>query len=312
MDKASNSVGQIGSVWAWGWENLQFLRMRLRGLRSKEADLGGLLAEIDGYRQLYERHTGRRFDDASIFEIGYGARPLRLIALISLGLNARGIDLDAPMLDGSMRELLRILKNNGAARFIKSAVRTKLFDAHERRALGRTLARRGARLVIEPGRFLVGDIANAAIAPCSVDFFYSEDVFEHIPREALDVVCAGIARALAPGGVASIAPAVYSGIAGGHLVEWYPYTLGDTGERRSQPWEHLRRRRFVADCHLNEVRVHEFRTLFERHFQVAAVNNLQPGLGRPHLTDAVRAELAGYTEEELLSHKWQFVLRKKP
>ena len=32
MNRASNSVGHIGSAFDWGWENLQFLRMRLQGL----------------------------------------------------------------------------------------------------------------------------------------------------------------------------------------------------------------------------------------------------------------------------------------
>ncbi len=311
MNKASNSTGRITSTAAWGWENLQFLRMRLAGLRRKEAELSALLAEIDAYRALYQGLCGRRFEDARIFEIGYGARPLRLLALIAMGLDARGIDLDAPMLERSTADLLRILRANGWLRFVKSSVRALVFDAHERAALARVLARRGARLRIEPERFLVGDIASAALAPASVDFFYSEDVFEHIPRDALDAVCAGIARALAPGGVAALTPAVYSGIAGGHLVEWYPYTLADARPRRSAPWEHLRQRRFVADCHLNELRVHEFQALFERHFRVEAVHNLQPGLGRQHLTPAIRAELSAYAEAELLSHRWQFVLRPK-
>jgi len=310
MNKATNSVGHIPTVWAWGWENLQLLRMRLVGLRHKEGELEATLAELDGYRDMYLRLTGRPFAQARVFEVGYGARPLRLISLMSLGVDARGIDLDAPMLERSWRDLLRILRTNGMLRFAKSAVRALVFDAHERRALARVLARRGARLQIEPGRFLVGDVATASIAPGSVDFFYSEDVFEHIPAASMDAVCAGMARALAPGGVAVIAPSVYAGIAGGHLVEWYPHTLKHDRSRRSEPWEHLRQRRFVADCYLNEMRVSDFRALFERHFVVEDLHSLQHGQGRPFLAPAVRAELNAYSEEELLSDKWQFVLRK--
>lgn len=311
MTPVSHSVGRIGHPGRWLWENLQFLRMRLDGLAGKEAELADLLAELDGYRETYERLSGRRFADARIFEVGYGARPLRLLALVSLGLDARGMDLDAPALERSAAELLRTLRTNGFARFLKSAVRTLAFDGHERRALQRVLRARGASLRIEPQRFLVGDIAHAALPPGSVDFLYSEDVFEHIPGEALEGVCAGIARALAPGGVALIAPAVHTGIAGGHLVEWYPCTLDRPLARRSEPWEHLRRRRYAADCALNEWRVSQFRSLFERHFAIEQVDNLQPGLGRRFLTPALRAELADYGEDELLSHKWRFVLRRK-
>jgi SAM-dependent methyltransferase len=311
MIKASNSVGQIGSARSWAWENLQFLRMRVAGLRSKEAELTAMVAELDAYRELYQSLTGGPFETARIFEVGYGARPLRLLSLLAMGLDARGIDLDAPMLERSAGDLLRILKQNGPLRFFKSSVRALVFDAHERNALSRVLARRGAKLSIEPHRFLVGDVAHASIAPESVDFLYSEDVFEHIPRQLLDAVCAGIARALAPGGIAVITPAIYSGIAGGHLVEWYPHTLTEPHDRRSEPWEHLRKRRFIADCVLNEVRVAEFRDLFERHFTVHEDRSLQPGMAREFLTPAVRTELSGFSEEELLSYQWRFVLRKR-
>ncbi|QHE75920.1 class I SAM-dependent methyltransferase [Hydrogenophaga sp. PBL-H3] len=311
MSKASHSVGHIGSALDWSWENLQFLRMRMQGLKNKEAELGGLLGELDGYRSLYESLTGRSFQQASIFEVGYGARPLRLLALSSLGLNARGIDLDAPSLEGSLHELWRILKTNGWLRFIKSMVRTTVFDAHERRALDRTLARRGARLRVLPDRFLVGDVADVALAPASLDFIYSEDVFEHIPREALDRVCASLAQALAPQGVALISPAVFTGIGGGHLVEWYPDTLGRDIDRRSEPWEHLRQRRYTPDCFLNEMRLYEYQRLFERHFTVEAVHNLQAGHGHAFLTEEVREDLNDYSMEELLGDKWRFVLRTK-
>lgn len=311
MNRTSNSVGHIGSAFDWGWENLQFLRMRLQGLRSKEADVAKLVAELDDYRSIFETATGLPFHQSSIFEVGYGARPLRLLALISMGLNARGIDLDAPMLRASLPDLLRVLRANGWQRFIKSTVRALVFDAHERKTLNRVLVRRGARLRVQAERFLVGDVAHVSLPPASIDFVYSEDVFEHIPREALDGVCANLARSLTPQGLALISPAVFTGISGGHLVEWYPHTLKADMERRSEPWEHLRQRRFTADCFLNEMRLHEYHQLFERHFTVAAVQNLQAGHGRSFLTEDVREELADYGVEELLGDKWRFVLRKK-
>lgn len=312
MNRASNSVGHIGSSFDWVWENLQFLRMRLQGLGSKEADVVKLVAELDDYRSIYEISTGLPFHKSSIFEVGYGARPLRLLALISMGLNARGIDLDAPLLRTSVPALWRVLRANGWQRFIKSTVRALVFDSHERKTLNRVLVRRGARLRVQPERFLVGDVANVSLPSASIDFIYSEDVFEHIPREALEGVCANLAQALTPQGLALISPAVFTGISGGHLVEWYPHTLKADLDRRSEPWEHLRLRRFKADCFLNEMRLHEYQQLFERHFKVTAVHNLQAGHGRSFLTEDVREELADYGMDELLGDKWRFVLRKKP
>jgi hypothetical protein len=117
MTESSHSVGQIISAFDWLWENLQFLRMRLRGLGSKQSELAELVAELDAYRDLYQSLTGRSFGDARIFEVGYGARPLRLLSLIAMGLEARGIDLDAPMLQRSAGDLLRVLHTNGPLRF---------------------------------------------------------------------------------------------------------------------------------------------------------------------------------------------------
>ncbi|MES2840032.1 MAG: class I SAM-dependent methyltransferase [Pseudomonadota bacterium] len=270
-----------------------------------------LVAELDDYRSIFETSTGLSFHKSSIFEVGYGARPLRLLALISMGLNARGIDLDAPMLRASFSELLRVLRANGWQRFIKSTVRALVFDSHERKTLNRVLVRRGARLRVQAERFLVGDVADFSLPPASIDFVYSEDVFEHIPREALDGVCANLAQALTPQGLALISPAVFTGISGGHLVEWYPHTLKADMDRRSDPWEHLRQHRFTADCFLNEMRLHDYQRLFERHFSVTVVHNLQAGHGRSFLTEDVRKELADYGVDELLGDKWRFVLRKK-
>lgn len=312
MNRASNSVGHSGSSFDWVCENLQFLRMRLQGLGSKEAGVVKLVAELDDYRSIYEISTGLPFHKSSIFEVGYRARPLRLLALISMGLNARGIDLDAPLLRTSVPALWRVLRANGWQRFIKSTVRALVFDSHERKTLNRVLVRRGARLRVQPERFLVGDVANVSLPSASIDFIYSEDVFEHIPREALEGVCANLAQALTPQGLALISPAVFTGISGGHLVEWYPHTLKADLDRRSEPWEHLRLRRFKADCFLNEMRLHEYQQLFERHFKVTAVHNLQAGHGRSFLTEDVREELADYGMDELLGDKWRFVLRKKP
>jgi hypothetical protein len=104
---------------------------------------------------------------------------------------------------------------------------------------------------------------------------------------------------------------VYAGLGGGHLVEWYPHTLASPRQRRSEPWEHLRQRRFKADCYLNELRVADYTALFERYFKLEAVNSLNAGHGRAFLDPATRTELSAYSEDELLSDKWQFVLRKR-
>lgn len=309
--KRSNSVGNIGGLFPWFKENLSFFFMRLKGLRNKERELFDLLKEIDGYANSYKLITGRKLTEASILEIGYGARPNRLIALNSLGYAARGIDLDKPILKGSLAEFVQVYRKNGIKRFFKSLIRHVLFDNHERRLLDRVLQRRGGKLNIDESKFLVGDASIFKFPPGSIDFIYSEDVFEHIPPDAIHAVCRNLSNAISTDGLALISPAVHTGIAGGHLVEWYAHTLYSNIERDSEPWEHLRKRQYHADCYLNELRVHDFEEIFKNYFDIVEVLSIDPGLGKEYLTNQIREELTAYSEAELLSNKWTFVLRKK-
>jgi hypothetical protein len=307
----SNSVGNIGSLYYWLKENLTFFFMRVNGLKNKNSQFTSLLNEIDSYTNRYKLATGLNLKEATILEIGYGARPNRLIALNSLGYAASGIDLDRPILKGTLAEFVQVYKRNGWKRFFKSLVRHALFDKHERRSLGRILKSRGCKLKLDESKFLVGDACIFEFPPESVDFIYSEDVFEHIPLDAIHTLSRNLSHALSPNGLALISPAVYTGIAGGHLVEWYPHTLESTMARDSEPWEHLRKRRYRADCYLNELLVQDYEDIFKKYFDIIEVLSIDSGLGKQHLTNEIKKELSAYSEAELLSHKWTFVLRKK-
>lgn len=311
MNAASNSVGQIASLGDWCAENWRFLSMRVRGMAGKESEIDALAQDLRSLAVLYESLTGQRFESAKVFEVGHGARPLRLMLLSSMGIDARGIDLDAVSLAGSGVELLRVLRRNGVRRFVKTFVRSALFDSHERRALRRVLGRSGHALRIDPERFLVGDVADYRLPPASLDIIYSEDVFEHIPGLAIDGVCQGMARALRPGGVAFISPLVYTSLIGGHLSEWYGVKDTLPEGAHSAPWEHLRQRRVKADCYLNEWRLADYQRAFGNHFEVLEVINLQPEFGSSFLNENIRRELSVYAEHELLGSKWRFVLRKR-
>ena len=53
-----------------------------------------------------------------------------------------------------------------------------------------------------------------------IDLVCSEDVFEHIRLSSLERLVPRMAAWLAPHGIALIRPNVFTGITGGHLVEW--------------------------------------------------------------------------------------------
>ena len=183
-----------------------------------------------------------------MIEIGYGARPLRLSWLYSLGVDVTGIDLDSPVLTFSLSELFETFRKNGVERALKSAARQILVGQKEWKDLAIEFERRhpNMKFHVPVERLLVGDAADPALwrRVGDVQLVYSEDVFEHIPLDNIPHVLDQIHRALSPRGIALIRPHIFTGIAGGHNVEWYPHTVNLPQRRTSKPWEHLREDRF--------------------------------------------------------------------
>lgn len=288
--------------------------MRLRAL-AKPRDFDALFGEFEEYDRWLRKYVGKGLHDVRMLEIGFGARPNRLIALSSMGIDVRGVDLDTPMLKGSPSELLNAFKKNGVERTIKSAVRFYLFDWHERYHLNKKLKSQGHRLKILPERFIVSDASSERfyeiVQAGSLDLILSEDVFEHIPKESLESLVPKMAAWLRPEGIALVRPCIYTGIVGGHDVEWYPHRVGQDIPRRSEPWEHLRKRRFPANTYMNELTREDYRQLFRGYFDILAEIEKRPDFGREYLTPEVRRELARYSDDELLSNEVLFVLRPK-
>jgi SAM-dependent methyltransferase len=264
------------------------------------------------YDRLLRAHADIGLDEAAVFEIGFGARPYRQMALQSMGVDVRGVDAEVPVLDGGPAELLGMLRRNGVERATKSLLRHVLFDRGERRALAATIRRHGYTPRLDSSRLIIGDAGELELPAASVDLVFSEDVFEHIPRAALERLVPRMAAWLRPGGVALIRPNIFTGIVGGHLLEWSRASLRE-GERRrrSEPWEHLRKRRLAANTYLNELTRAQYRELFAGSFEILEERVAQPDLGRRYLDQAARDELADWSEEELFSNQTMFVLRSR-
>lgn len=292
-------------------EGFMLLRDFLQGRRLPPASVA-VLADLDEYDAFLRRYGGPPLDDARVLEIGYGARPWRLTALHARGVDALGVDAEVPILSGRPREYLEAYRRNGIERAVKSLLRRPLFDRREDRALRDELARRGDTAPIVPGAFIVSDAAELDLPERSIDLIYSEDVFEHIALDSLVRVLDKMASWLKPDGLALIRPNVFTGITGGHLVEWYRSSFAAPGRaRRSQPWEHLRARRWSANTYLNELSRADYRALFESRFAIAEEVVKLPDLGREFLTPEIAEELSGYGTDELFSNQVLFVLRPK-
>jgi hypothetical protein len=159
---------------------------------------------------------------------------------------------------------------------------------------------------------MVGDAADLVLEPASLDLVYSEDVFEHMPEESIKRLLPRLASWIGHKGICLIRPNVFTGITGGHLTDWFSAAdVGAVRRRRSEPWEHLRKKRFSPNTFLNGMKRAQYRQLFEEHFEIVEENVRYPDLGRSHLTPEVAEELAEFGEDELFSNQVQFVLKAR-
>jgi SAM-dependent methyltransferase len=280
------------------------------------APLEALYAEADA---LTRRYCGKPLTDCRVLEIGYGTRPMRMLWLWHQGVDVRGIDLDYPLLAFSPARLFRMARTNGIERALKSAVRYLVLDRRQYRAMREALVE---RKTLKPEASFWGDFASRlavrnAADPAfwteagRFDFIYSVDVFEHIPKPQVDAIVKAMAGALQPNGVALIRPDLFTGISGSHRPEWYKERLGEDFVRKAPPWDHLRENRFPANSYLNRMRLAEYEEIFGKYLAIAEKKPIDYGQGREFLTPEIRAELAAYSDDELLTNNIDYVLRCK-
>lgn len=317
MQNSLKSASSIGAVTLKGRlkEALALARMHL-AKRKQRIDFTPFVKFADEYESYAQKYLGKDLRSLKVVEIGYGARPLRLSWLYSLGVDVTGIDLDSPVLSLSFSALHQTLRKNGIERALKSAARQIITGQKEYTDLGFEFERRhpNVKLAVPAERLLVGNAADPALwsrlGP--VQLIYSEDVFEHIPLDSIPQVLDQIHHALSPGGIALIRPSIFTGIAGGHNVEWYPHTLDKPLTRSSKPWEHLRENRFPANTYLNSAGFATYVELFKHKFETLEIDKGNMELGMEFLDEETRAALSSYSDEDLMLNSVLFVLRPLP
>ncbi|TFE67146.1 methyltransferase [Methylacidiphilum sp. Yel] len=293
-------------------ELYNIFRLRLlepKGIKKVER----LLDDLEEYSNKLFLYAGKSIENARILEIGFGARPLRMALLKSFGAKIKGVDLDVPLLDGKISEVVKIWKKNGMERAIKSFIRFYLFDLAERKILSKATELRGKKLTFSFSKddLFICDASELEFDSHSFDLIISEDVFEHIETNSLVKLIPKMAHWLDPSGVAFIRPNIYTGICGGHLTEWFPSVVNSDMKRRSEPWEHLRKRRFQPNTFLNRLSRKDYRSLFSQYFDILEEEVKHPDLGRKWLTAEIQEELKDYPYEELFSNTVLFVLKPK-
>ncbi len=291
-------------------ENWRLLGVYVRR-RNISGEFEAILADLSLFQSLLGRWCGKGLSDARIFEIGFGARAHLLRALQAVGADAWGVDAEVPLLTGELREYGAILTSNGWERLLKTAIRHALFDRRKETEFTRALERNGVTpLPPDRRRFLQGDAATCD-PPGTFDLIYSIAVFEHMTRQAIEALVPRMAMWLRPHGLAVIRVDIFTGLHGGHLREWDEETLQMSIPRRSEPWEHLRKKRFVANTTLNEMTRGEYEAIFTRHFQILEVLEAPRGHAPDWLTPEIRMELSDYSDQDLLDALPTFVMRPR-
>jgi hypothetical protein len=272
----------------------------------RTCDFSFLQREYDRLKYFTDRHAAFSIEGCNAFEIGCGQRPYRLLYYRHKGINALGVDMDKVVFSANPLEILKSLRRNGLERTAKTYVRFFLFDIAENRQLK-------SHLQIERwplDKIKHGTAANAINWPDQTfDLIYSDAVFEHIPKQELEKICALMVRHMHSESIAVISPMVFTGIKGGHNVEWY--NVDTSGLRQCPPWDHLRENRYPANTYLNKMWLRDYHEMFSRYFHILKADPLEPDLGREFLTDELRQELSNCSEDELFSNKVSFVLKPK-
>ena len=129
------------------------------------------------------------------------------------------------------------------------------------------------------------------------DLVVSHEVFEHLPD--VPAVLTEVRRTMKPDAIAYIYIHNYTSLSGGHHIRWkYPDTEPPDNV---PPWDHLREHRFPhIPSYINRLRLHEYRRMFDETFEVLEWRFTRRE-GARFLTPEIRAELAEYSEEELLT-----------
>ena len=284
---SSIPVGLTGRV----REAHQLYRMWQHGTLER---VGSTLDAVQQCEQRLKERFEVDLERLDVLDVGPGQQ-LRHMKAMSVKNHVVGIDMDIVPQGFHLGDYLNMLRYNSLLRTVKTVTRKALgwdgrFEKHLASELSVSRFRRlpvyrmnAARMGFDKGSF---------------DLVCSWSAFEHIdmPRQALSEV----ARVLRPGGVAYLAIHLYTSHSGNHD----PRSL--TKDGMAPPyWPHLRacyREEERPSCYVNELRMHEWKQLFEQVMPgTQFIHERQEEL-LPHLRELQsRGELGKYSEDELLT-----------
>lgn len=239
-----------------------------------------------------------------VLDVGCGKSYWLTLLLHSYGARATGIDTEFVQPDIGPGKYFNIARRNGFER----AARTLVWDKFYARPYYRELA----AVCPFPLKFGGVDARQTGVTELefpdnTFDLIVSHEVFEHI--DDVPAALQLLHRVMKPEGLTYIYVHNYASLSGGHHIAWkYPDTEPST---EVPPWDHLRQNLHPEiPSWINRLRERDYRRAFESQFEIVDWFPTATE-GEALLTPEIRAELAGYTEAELLTKGFVVAARPK-
>jgi len=228
-----------------------------------------------------------------ILDVGCGKAFWLTLLLHSCGAHVTGIDTELARFGLSLSKYASMMRHNGLER----ALRTLAWDVIYARPYYRELAAVCPFTLRFDGIDVQQmDVTKLDFPDGYFDLVVSHEVFEHL----LDVPAAlrSLHRVMKPDGITYIYIHNYTSLSGGHHIAWkYPNTEPST---TVPPWDHLRQNLYPdIPSWINRLRMSDYQLMFEERFEILDWFSVARE-GEALLTPEIRAELADYSEEELL------------
>jgi SAM-dependent methyltransferase len=274
-----------------------YLSMLVYGLRNH----GDFAAEHARFHEAFLREAGD-IRGRRILDLGCGKTFWLTLLLASDGADVLGVDTEVTEPRRNLRKYWNLFRGNGAERALRTLAWDLLFAPRYYRRLATEY---GNALRFDRVRMAQIDGSRLPVPDASLDWVVSHEVLEHV--RDLPGVFSELRRALKPDGRTYLYVHHFTSLSGGHHIAWkHP---DSAPSRRVPPWDHLRGQRYTRiPSWLNRVRAHEYRAMIEAQFEILEWRWL-PQEGVSQLTPGIRAELSGYSEEELL-HKGFIVIAR--
>ncbi|MCU7918329.1 MAG: class I SAM-dependent methyltransferase [Candidatus Thiodiazotropha sp. (ex Epidulcina cf. delphinae)] len=274
--------------------------------RNKLFGSGKATKIIEYYNHLadsFTAQTGLDVEGARMLEIGCGQLAHQTALFSTRGAKVTGIDVEVATYQMSLAMLLKMARENGLERAVKSLARAALFDSHTKRAVSDVF---GQHVTYKDLDTCVMDACEMKFTDMTFDFIFSRAVFEHIAD--VSAAAAETNRVLADRGIAIIYIHLFPSLSGGHNLEWL--NPDEICDRSAEPWDHLLSNKFPVNTYLNKLRINDYRDIFYKHLDVQKEITITEG--EKHLTAArlKKLEALGYTREDLLTRTIGFYAKR--